>query len=190
MVYWQFPHETRTVTIPRMPILPPTKSRQAVAQPVQLWLEHAESLGPLMQAARLMTDLERDVLSGLPTHLHRDIAVTGVRRSTTGMELQLRTSNAAITARLRQLTPSLLARLQEKGRPITDIQLRLRPSTDSFSEQNPLHAGALKKSALLSPQALQSLTQLQQSLADSPLRQALQSLLKHHAPDTDAQIHP
>jgi hypothetical protein len=81
--------------------------------------------------------------------------------------------NGAIAAKLKQQAPRLLGKLQEWVSEVTSIRFEVQvrnPETDTRH-----------KDLVLSQAALASLQQLEESLDDTPLRDALHRLVKHHS---------
>ena len=87
--------------------------------------------------------------------------------------LTLYTSNASIAAKLKQILPTLLKKLQKRGYQITVIRVAVQAYT---------HSGNGDKNAVRKPEisqaGLESLNQLTIVLPDSALKVAVQSLVK------------
>ncbi len=78
--------------------------------------------------------------------------------------------NSAVAAKLRQMAPDLLRHLLEHGHEVTVIQVRVQVSP-------PPPASVAIKPAL-SSSGKQQLSELAGTLPDSPLRRALQELIR------------
>ena len=85
--------------------------------------------------------------------------------------LTLSANNGAVAAKLRQLVPELIRQLQLQGCEVTGIQVRVQ-----VTEPVATHS-ALPSS--LSTEGKQQLSELAATLADSPLKNALQRLIQN-----------
>ena len=89
--------------------------------------------------------------------------------------LTLAANNGAVAAKLRQMTPELLRQLQLQVSEVTGIQVRVQvtvpPNTHPASP------------AILSAAGKQQLNNLASTLADSPLKRALQRLAQKNKSD-------
>src|SRR5437868_2897884 len=88
-----------------------------VAKPLNDWLNKSGPVSALMQTARELASLEAEVLSLLPRGLQDGIAVAGVKHDNRGPQaeatLLLLAAHGAAAARVRQVVPTLLTRLQQ-----------------------------------------------------------------------------
>lgn len=87
--------------------------------------------------------------------------------------LTLYTSNASIAAKLKQILPTLLKKLQKRGCQITVI----RVAVQAYTHSPIMDKGAAKKPEI-SQTGLDSLNQLAIALPDSDLKMAVLSLAK------------
>lgn len=90
-------------------------------------------------------------------------------------KLKIFVSTPAALTRLRQSIPSLIQHLQSSGTNINDIQLQI--------QTNPLISRQLErhpKKAVFSEAAKKAWLDLENGLEESPLKEATQSLNKHH----------
>jgi len=151
-----------------------------IARPLNDWLSKAGPVSALMQTARELASLEAEVLALLPRGMQDGIAVAGVRSDPReprqGPVLLLLAAHGAAAARVRQVVPTLLARLQERGSPVAAIRVRVQPD---INRQGDWDMPAVRKphTSQLGPTGLASMTELAQNLEDSPLREAVQALL-------------
>ncbi len=90
--------------------------------------------------------------------------------------LTLYASNGAIAAKLKQISPSLLLKFQKKGHEVTAI----RVAVQAHHHTTGVDSGADKNRGMGSVGA-ESLSQLAAGLPESPLKTAVESLLKKHA---------
>lgn len=154
----------------------------SIARPLDDWLTKAGPVSSLIQTARQLSVLESEVLALLPPAIRPAVAVAGIRRDGSGPgqehTLVLLAAHGAAAARIRQVVPSLLARLQQRGSPVSAIRVRVQPDVgrdldwDPSRQRKPRHG--------MSPNGLASMAELARALPDSPLREAVASLLDHH----------
>lgn len=155
------------------------------AQPLNDWLEKAGPVGSLMERARALAALEAEVLSLLPPGMREAIVVAGVKQdpqsNTRESTLLLLAAHGAAASRVRQIVPTLLDRLQERGSRIATIRVRVQPDV---GRQNDWDVGERKPEPRrgIAPSGLASLAGLADNIEDSPLRDALKALLAHHKP--------
>jgi hypothetical protein len=91
-------------------------------------------------------------------------------------QLHIAVPNAALATRIRQMLPKLQVGLREKGWPIDAIRIKVQMM--SGEDRVPDRPAA---QAVLPTQAVQAFAELAQSLDASPLRDALQSLVKRRS---------
>ena len=87
--------------------------------------------------------------------------------------LTLFADNGAIASKIKQQLPSLLEKLQQRGGEITGIRIDVQVKI-------PLSERATPPKQAISPQSLASLERLDAELEESPLKEALTNLIKHH----------
>lgn len=153
------------------------------AQPLTDWLARAEPLGRLMQTASTLAGLEAQVHALLPPGVRDSVAAAGIRQEATqsGAEqtLVLHTAHSAAAARVRQIVPSLLDALQRQGSRITAIRVRVQPE-DRRREPWHVEERPRTKVAQMTPNGLDSLNALAESLPASPLRDAIAEMVARH----------
>ncbi|WP_354685543.1 hypothetical protein [Cupriavidus necator] len=153
------------------------------AKPLNDWLAKAGPVSTLMQTARQLSVLEGEVLSLLPAGMRDGLAVAGVKRDASDPNAQvllLLAAHGAAAARVRQVVPTLLNRLQQRGSNITAIRVRVQPEVSRHADWEVEPAPRQRTSGRMTPTGLANLDQLARSLPDSPLRDALNTLLAHH----------
>ena len=91
-------------------------------------------------------------------------------------QLHIAVPNAALATRIRQMLPKLQAGLREKGWPVDGIRIKVQMM--SGEDRVPDRPAA---QAALPTQAVQAFAELAQALEASPLRDALQSLVKRRS---------
>ena len=126
-------------------------------------LDRDGQLSPASRWRERLQRLDAALQPHLPAEMRRLVRVS----SQEGQRLTLVARHAAAAARLRQLTPRLVAALREAGIPVLEIQIRV---DTTIIAQRPQIAREL------SAHARQSLTALQQSLPDGPLKNAVATL--------------
>jgi hypothetical protein len=91
-------------------------------------------------------------------------------------QLHIAVPNAALATRIRQMLPKLQAGLREKGWPVDGIRIKVQMmSGEDRVPDRPVTQAALPT------HAVQAFAELAQSLEASPLRDALQSLVKRRS---------
>ena len=88
--------------------------------------------------------------------------------------LTLFADNGAIASKIKQQLPSLLEKLQQRGSEITGIRIEVQVKIPS-----PERSTTPKQA--ISPKSLASLERLDAELEESPLKEALTNLIKHHS---------
>lgn len=149
------------------------------AKPLNDWLAKAGPVSSLMRTAQQLAALETDVMSLLPPALRAGIAVAGVKQDMRApgepRTLLLLAAHGAAAARVRQVVPSLLARLQQRGAGIDAIRVRVQPEIgrgdwDVAPAERPRKTG-------VPATGVASLEALERTLPDSPLRDAIRGML-------------
>ncbi|MCE5181062.1 MAG: DUF721 domain-containing protein [Betaproteobacteria bacterium] len=140
-----------------------------VAQPAHSFLSAATSLQTLLQQAQKLLVLQDTWDEIAPKSLVAASRIGAVSQQT----LVVYTNNGAVAAKLKQIAPTLLAKLQARGVEVTAIRIDVQVT--------PPAPGKKPKDLSVSPNALSSLNKLEESLADSPLKSALQSLIQRHS---------
>ncbi|MDX8399093.1 MAG: DciA family protein [Gallionellaceae bacterium] len=123
-------------------------------------------LRQLSNKAGQLTALQRQYEQLAPISLIRHSHVLHLQQKI----LTLAANNGAIAAKLRQLAPELIQLLQNRGCEVTVIQVRVQVSVPP-----PVHTVT---PARLSEAGKKHMTELAEKLADSPLKNALQRLVK------------
>jgi len=155
----------------------------ASAKPLNDWLAKAGPVSTLMQTARELASLETEVLSLLPLGMRAGIAVAGVKTDNRGPQteqtLLLLAAHGAAAARVRQVVPTLLSRLQQRGSQVTAIRVRVQPEVGRGDwDTGPVERKP--RAANIPPTGLRSMDALAHSLEASPLKDAVEALLAHH----------
>lgn len=139
------------------------------AYPAHSFLSAAPNLQELLQQTQKLLALQQAWNEVAPKSLAAASRVGALRQQT----LVVYANNGAVAGKLRQLVPSLLEKIQTKGVEITAIRV------DVQVEAPP--PGKKPKDLKVSDNALSSLEKLEQSLEDSPLKNALHTLIQRHS---------
>jgi len=139
------------------------------AHPAHSFLSVAPNLQALLQQAQKLLVLQKAWNEVAPKPLAAASRVGAVRQKT----LIVYASNGAVAGKLRQLAPSLLEKIQKQGIEVTAIRVDVQVEA--------LPPGKKQKDLAVSNNALISLHKLEQSLADSPLKNALHTLIQRHS---------
>ncbi|MDD5241285.1 MAG: DUF721 domain-containing protein [Sulfuricella sp.] len=143
-----------------------------VAHPAHSFLSAEPGLQTLLRQAQKLLELQKVWGEITPKPL-----ATASRVGTVNLQtLVVYADNGAVAAKLKQLVPTLLAKLQARGVEVTAIRVDV--------QVNPLTPGKKPKNLAVSHNALASLEKLENSLADSPLKNALHSLIQRHSDST------
>lgn len=153
------------------------------AKPLNDWLAKSGPVSALMQTARQLASLEAEVFALLPPALRSGIAVGGIKTDNRGPQaeqtLLLLAANGAAAARVRQVVPTLLSRLQQRGSQVTAIRVRVQPEVGRADwDTGPVERKPRTQN--LPQVGLQSMDALARDLEDSPLKDAVRALLAHH----------
>jgi hypothetical protein len=124
---------------------------------------------PLLQQRGLerLTELQRCYVGSVPSELAKASRVGDLE----GNVLIIMAFNGPVAAKIKMLLPSVLEQIQLNFQQVTGIRVVLQANmSHSFTKPN--------KGVTPSSQALQSLGELEKSLQSSPVKTALQNLLK------------
>ena len=125
-------------------------------------------LRALSAQAQRLAQLQQVLLEALPSPLDRSARVSTLRAG----RLVVLADNAAVAAKLRQLAPRLLRLMQERENQVTGIQIGVQVAV-------PQRLSATEPSARdLSLTALRSFEGLAGTLKDSPLKAALDRMVR------------
>lgn len=130
------------------------------------YLASNPELRQLSGKARQLATLQRHYESFVPPALQRNSQVLQLRQQT----LFIAANNGAVAAKLRQMATELISLFQARGCEVTGIQIKVQVTAAPPpipSEPRRLGKGARD-----------ALGELQENLADSPLKTALKRLLR------------
>jgi hypothetical protein len=123
-------------------------------------------LRSLLNTVQTLEELQRHFAQVAPPYFAQTSQVLGLRHGT----LSIATTNGTLAAKLRQLAPEMVTKLQDRGCEVSGIRVKVQVS----------YAPVAPKPAqrMLSNTAKHQLHELSESLGDSPLRQALEKFLQ------------
>ncbi len=136
------------------------------AHKIDFYLTAAHPLRALAVEVRHLTELQQAFLKAAPPALTQNCHVGALR----GDILVLLADNAAVAAKLKQLTARLLTSFRKQGFKATSIQIRVQvdrpwaPRTPATQHRQ------------LSPKVIENLENLAGELEDSPLKRALTTM--------------
>lgn len=137
-----------------------------MSQRLNSFLASSQELRALAGKSKQLATLQQQYEQGLPPALRRASRVMQYDQHV----LTIAADNSAVAAKLRQMTPDLLKKLQNIGLEVTLIQVRVQ-----VGQTAPV-AAAVKP--VLSNRGKQQLNELADTLPDSPLKRALQDLVR------------
>ena len=138
-----------------------------MTQQLKSLLSSNQELRPLLTKARALSALHGHLIAVAPPLLVQSAQVLGLQLGT----LSIAVANAAIAAKLRQLAPELVAKLQNRGCEVSGIRVKVQVS---FERGRP--KSVPRK---LSKTAQNALNGLSLSLDDSPLKTALEKMARN-----------
>tara|TARA_R110002073_G_scaffold291773_4_gene456957 strand:- start:4612 stop:5067 length:456 start_codon:yes stop_codon:yes gene_type:complete len=95
-------------------------------------------------------------------------------------KLSIFAENGSIATKLKQISPSLLLKLQKLGWKVTAIQITVQAHYYSQNSTKLLKSESSKKKLQLSQAGIENLGQLAAKLPNSELKNAIELLLKKH----------
>ena len=132
-------------------------------------LDHAEGMARFATHAKRLLRLQTLFQTTLPPELRLHARIANLRLG----KLVIHTTNSAVAAKVRQVTPRFTELLAKEGLKLTEVDVRVQAlPTDPRPKKEP-------KPALPTEDRKQALTSLTQGLPeDSPIRQSLERLLR------------
>ena len=150
---------------------------QNATAPVIDFLRRHDGAAALLPAALRNLRLGQDTLALMPAVLRETCEVAGCDDGV----LVLRVSSAGAAAKLRQTLPRLRDGLLDRGWQVSSIRVRVQPRTlDTGTE-----ARKGKTAVTISPQGVAAFADLRNTLADSPLKTAVERLIKRRRGNDD-----
>lgn len=137
-------------------------------------LRQDPTTGGLLPTAERLLQLQQDLNLLLPAGTAASCEVY----VSSGDTLIVSAASAALAGKLRQMVPSLIAGLTQRGWKVNAIQLRVQP-LNSLTNSNTYANGEEKpKRARLPSSALESWAELAETLEKSPLQEAVNALVR------------
>lgn len=121
-----------------------------------------QELSALFNTVQSLTELQRQFARVVPPHFAQSSQILGLKNGT----LTVAMSSGALAAKLRQLAPEVVEKLQNQGCEVIGIRVKVQVSYTPFK--------AKPTPRLLTGTAQRELLQLSQKLGDTPLKQALE----------------
>jgi len=137
-----------------------------VSQHLKKLLKDNQELRPLLTQVQVLSALQAHFDAVAPPHLAQSVQVLNLQTGT----LSIAAANASIASKLRQLAPELVVLLQNRGCEVSGIRVRVQVSFDRLQPKPAPHK--------LSKAAQNALQDLSLSLNDSPLKIALDRIIK------------
>ena len=133
-----------------------------MAQRLKSLMSDNPELRSLLNTALTLTEQQRQFARIAPAYFADSCQVLGLRHGT----LFIAAANGTLAAKLKQLAPDLVVKLQNEGCEVSGIRVKVQVS----------YAVAPRKRIprTLPPTAKRQLHQLSESISDSPLKQALE----------------
>ena len=123
----------------------------------------------MLETVHKLSDLQQKFYKIAPTYFMQNSQVLGLRQGT----LSIATSNGTLAAKLRQLAPELVIKLQNNGCEVSLIRVKVQVS------YAPVVRAPLPR--ILSTVAQRQLQALSLSMVDSPLKLALEKFSQKSA---------
>jgi len=144
------------------------------AHKIGLLLAASDNLKVLSAKARRLLELQRMFFDSAPRSLARASRVKNYYAGT----LFLVAENAAVAAKLRQMTPRLLSKIRTQGIEVTKIHVSVQVSQPSPEPR----VSSRKK--ILSNDCIDEFTKLAELLPDSPLKSSITRMVRRHSHPT------
>ncbi len=133
----------------------------------------------LFKLAQKLREDQSTFLKLIPAQLVPHCSLSRIKDS----KLTVMAGNGAIAAKLKQISPSLLLKLQKLGWEITAIQIMVQADSNSRNRKTSTNQQHAKKELKLSRTGKACLSQLAATLADSELKDTIQSFIKKYRSD-------
>ncbi|HNJ76961.1 MAG TPA: DciA family protein [Azospira sp.] len=131
------------------------------------FLKHSEGAGRLMAHAKLLQKLARFYRDILPQHLYAASRVANFKSGT----VVIHADNGAVAVKLRQMGPSLTREFSSRGIECTGVTVKVQALDISHQSRSP-------EDRPLPEGARRNLGRLAEGMPASPLREAIEQLLK------------
>lgn len=135
-----------------------------MTQALKNLLNNSTEFRAILGKAQHLCALQEQLITATPAYLTPTLQVLSMEFGT----LTVATSNATVAAKLRQLAPEIVAKLKNGGSEVSGIRVKVQVSYPAAPARNTARQ--------LSRAAQTSIEQLSNSLADSPLKDALKKM--------------
>lgn len=137
-----------------------------MSQHLKKLLKDNQELRPLLTRVQVLSALQAHFTAVAPPQFAQSVQVLNLQTGT----LSIAAANPAIASKLRQIAPELVVQLQNRGCEVSGIRVRVQVSYDRLQPKPAPHK--------LSKAAQNALRDLSTSLDDSPLKVALDKMIK------------
>jgi len=138
-----------------------------VPQTLKALLNGNRELHSLLAKAEVLTGLQQHFTAVAPQYLTQSVQILSLKLGT----LSVAVANATVAAKLRQLAPELVVKMQNRGCEVSGIRIKVQVSYDRLQPKPAPHK--------LSRDAQNALQKLSLNLGDSPLKHALEKMAKN-----------
>ena len=135
-----------------------------MTKPLKTLLNNSAEFRSILGKAQILGALQLQFTAATPAHLAQTCQVLSLEFGT----LTIATGNATVAAKLRQLAPEIVSNLKNGGCEVNGIRVKVQVSYPA-----PPTKGTARQ---LSSTAQNAIKQLGDSLADSPLKDALNKM--------------
>ena len=135
------------------------------------WAEQGQTTAAVMLTAQRLLTVQSIISNQLPVSMRNGFAVAQVKAA----ELTLIVDHAALAAKLRQLTPSLLKHIRDSGWNAESLKIKV-----ASKPNRPLPHKVIREAQPLDDTALGHFENLRHTLEPGPLAEAVERLLSHH----------
>lgn len=137
-----------------------------MAQRLKTLLGGDREFCPLLDKAQILSALQQHFAGVAPPYLGQSSQVLSLQLGT----LSIAVANSTIAAKLRQLAPELVVMLQNRGCEVSGIRVKVQVAyTRSPPKTTP---------RILTKKAQNALQELSQTLDESPLKHAVQKMMR------------
>lgn len=138
-----------------------------MAQRLKTLLSGDQEFRPLLNKAEALSGLQRHFAGVAPPYLAQSSMVLGLQAGT----LSVAVANSTIAAKLRQLAPELVVMLQNRGCEVSGIRVKVQVA---YTRPPPKHVPRI-----LTKTAQNALNELSENLGDTPLKHALEKMIRN-----------
>lgn len=137
-----------------------------MSQRLKSLMNEDPQLRSLLDTVHTLSGLQQHFDQVAPPYFAQSCQVLGLRQGT----LSIATTNGTLAAKLRQMAPDMVNRLQDRGCEVSGIRVKVQVG---YAAIPPKHTPRI-----LTRKAKEQLHGLSESLIDSPLKQALEKFSK------------